>query len=138
MYSDSLEARRFSLTLIGIFSVTALLLALAGIYGVISYSVAQRTREIGVRMTLGASSREVLAMILKEGALTGAVGIAAGLLGAFAVTRWLQSQLFEVSATDPLTLVFVSVLLVLISLVACGIPALRATRIDPTVALRSE
>ncbi|MGB7434177.1 MAG: ABC transporter permease [Candidatus Acidiferrum sp.] len=138
VYSDSLEARRFSLTLIGIFSVTALLLALAGIYGVISYSVAQRTREIGVRMTLGASSREVLAMILKEGALTGAVGIAAGLLGAFAVTRWLQSQLFEVSATDPLTLVFVSVLLVLISLVACGIPALRATRIDPTVALRSE
>lgn len=138
VYSGSLEARRFSLTLIAIFSLTALLLALAGIYGVISYSVAQRTREIGVRMTLGASTREVLAMILKEGALTGAIGIAAGLLGAFAVTRWLQSQLFEVSAADPLTLFFVSLLLVLISLVACGLPALRATRIDPTVALRSE
>jgi putative ABC transport system permease protein len=138
VYSGSLEARRFSLTLIAIFSLTALLLALAGIYGVISYSVAQRTREIGVRMTLGASTREVLAMILKEGALTGAIGIAAGLLGSFAVTRWLQSQLFEVSATDPLTLFFVSLLLVLISLVACGLPALRATRIDPSIALRSE
>ena len=138
VYSGSLEARRFSLTLIGIFSLTALLLALAGIYGVISYSVAQRTREIGVRMTLGASTREVLAMVLEEGALTGAIGIAAGLFGAFAVTHWLQSQLFEVSATDPVTLFFVSLLLVLISLVACGLPALRATRIDPTIALRSE
>jgi putative ABC transport system permease protein len=138
VYSGSLEARRFSLTLIGIFSVTAVLLALAGIYGVISYSVAQRTREIGVRMTLGASTREVLGMILKEGALTGAIGIAAGLFGAFAVTRWLQSQLFEISATDPLTLFFVSLLLVMVSLVACGLPALRAARIDPTIALRSE
>jgi putative ABC transport system permease protein len=138
VYSGSLEARRFSLTLIGIFSLTALLLALAGIYGVISYSVAQRTREIGVRMTLGASAREVLAMILKQGAITGAIGIGAGLLGSFAVTRWLQSQLFQVSPTDPLTLIFVSLLLVLVSLAACGIPALRATRIDPVTALRSE
>jgi putative ABC transport system permease protein len=138
VYSGSLEARRFSLTLIGIFSFTALLLALAGIYGVISYSVAQRTREIGVRMTLGASTREVLAMILKEGALTGAIGVAVGLFGAFAVTHWLQSQLFEVSATDPLTLFLVSLLLISISLVACSLPALRATRIDPTIALRSE
>jgi len=138
VYSSSLDARRFSLTLVGIFSGVAFLLALAGIYGMISYSVAQRTREIGVRMALGATAREVLAMVLKQGALTGIAGIALGLLGAFVVTRWLQSQLFEVSPTDPLTLVAVSVLLILVSLAACWIPARRATRIDPVIALRCE
>jgi putative ABC transport system permease protein len=138
VYSSSLEARRFSLTLIGIFSLTALLLALAGIYGVISYSVAQRTREIGVRMTLGATTREVLAMVLRQSAFTGVVGVGAGLLGSFVLTRWLQSQLFEVSPTDPLTLGVVSLLLILVSLAACWIPARRATRVDPVIALRCE
>lgn len=137
-YSASLSARRFSLTLVGIFSATALALALAGIYGVISYSVAQRTREIGVRMALGATTREVLAMIFKQSAFTGGLGVAIGLLGTFMLTRWLQSQLFEVSPTDPLTLTAVSVLLILVSLAACWIPARRATRIDPVIALRCE
>jgi len=137
-YSASLSARRFSLTLVSIFSITALVLALAGIYGVISYSVAQRTREIGLRMALGATTREVLGMIFKQSALTGGLGIAVGLLGTFAVTRWLQSQLFEVSPTDPLTLAVVSALLILVSLAACWIPARRATRIDPVIALRCE
>jgi ABC-type antimicrobial peptide transport system permease subunit len=138
VYSSSLDARRFSLTLVAIFSAVAFLLALAGIYGVISYSVAQRTREIGVRMALGATTREVLAMVLKQGARTGAIGIFFGLLGAFAVTRWLQSQLFEISPTDPATLVIVSLALLLVSLAACAIPGRRATRIDPVIALRCE
>ena len=138
VYSASLAARRFSLTLVGVFSFAALLLALAGIYGVISYSVSQRTREIGVRMALGATTREVLLMVLKQGALTGAIGIAAGLAGSFAITRLLRSQLFEISPTDPLTLAGVSLLLLVISLAACAIPGRRATQIDPVVALRCE
>jgi putative ABC transport system permease protein len=138
VYSESLDARRFSLTLVAIFSAVAFLLALAGIYGVISYSVAQRTREIGVRMALGASTREVLAMILKQGALTGGIGIFFGLLGALAITRWLQSQLFEISPTDPATLAIVSLVLLLVSLAACAIPGRRASRIDPVIALRCE
>jgi ABC-type antimicrobial peptide transport system permease subunit len=138
VYSASLEARRFSLTLVTIFSMVALLLALAGIYGVISYSVAQRTREIGVRMALGASPGEVLGMVLKQGAITGAMGIFVGILGSLALTRWLQSQLFEVSATDPTTFLGLAFLLLLISLTACSIPGRRAARVDPMVALRYE
>lgn len=138
VYSASLEARRFSLTLVGIFSLAALLLALAGIYGVISYSVAQRTREIGVRMALGATTRQVLTMVLKQGAITGAIGILVGILGSLALTRWLQSQLFEVSPTDPATFLGVALLLVLVSLAACWIPGRRATRVDPMEALRYE
>jgi putative ABC transport system permease protein len=138
VYSSSLEARRFSLTLVGIFSITALLLAIAGIYGVISYAVAQRTREIGVRMALGASPREVLGMVLRQGAVTGAIGIGVGVLGSLALTRWLQSQLFEVSATDPATFLGVASLLIVVSLAACWIPGRRATRIDPMEALRYE
>ena len=138
VYSASIGARRFSLTLVAIFSLTALLLATAGIYGVISYSVAQRTREIGVRMALGATAREILAMVLKQGALTGAIGISAGILGSLVLTRWLQSQLFEVSPTDPVTFLGVALLLILVSLAACWIPGRRATRVDPMVALRYE
>jgi putative ABC transport system permease protein len=138
VYSASVGARQFSVTLVAIFSLAALLLALAGIYGVFSYFVAQRTREIGVRMALGATTRQVVGMILRQGALTAAIGIVAGLLGSFAVSRWLQSQLFELSPTDPSTLLGVSILLVLVSLAACGVPALRATRIDPVIALRCE
>jgi putative ABC transport system permease protein len=138
VYSESLDPRRFSLTLVSIFSAVAFLLALAGIYGVISYSVAQRTREIGVRMALGATTREVVAMVLKQGARTGVIGIACGLLGSFVVTRWLQSQLFEISPTDPATLAIVSLVLLVVSLAACAIPGRRATRIDPIQALRCE
>jgi len=138
VYSASLEARRFSLTLIGMFSVIAVLLASAGIYGVISYSVAQRTREIGVRMALGATTREVLIMVLKQSLITGAIGISVGLFGCFALTRLLQSQLFEISPSDPITLCGVSILLLMVSLAACSIPGRRAARIDPATALRCE
>lgn len=138
VYSASLEARRFSLTLISIFSLTALVLAIAGIYGVISYSVAQRTREIGVRMALGASTHEVLGMVLRQSAITGVIGVLVGLGGCLALTRLLQSQLFEISPSDPLTLAGVSLVLLVVSLIACSIPGRRATRIDPASALRCE
>ena len=138
IYSASLGARRFSLTLGAIFAGAALLLAIAGIYGVTSYSVAQRTREIGVRIALGATPGQVLGMVLRQAALTGLAGVLAGVAGALAVTRWLQSQLFEVKAADPLTLVCVAGLLIAVSLSACWIPGRRATRVDPMVALRYE
>jgi putative ABC transport system permease protein len=138
VYAASFDARRFSLTLVTIFSGVALLLAVAGIYGVISYSVAQRTREIGVRMALGASTGEVLGMVIKQGAITGTIGIFVGILGALALTRWLQSQLFEVSPSDPTTFLGLAFLLLLTSLAACWIPGRRAGRVDPMVALRYE
>jgi cell division protein FtsX len=138
IFSASLEARRFSLILVGIFSLTALVLALTGIYGVTAYAVAQRTREIGVRMALGASKREILAMVLRQGALTGGIGVSLGILGALALTRWLRSQLFGVSPTDPATFLGVALLLALVSLLACWIPGRRAARVDPMVALRYE
>jgi cell division protein FtsX len=138
IFAASLGARRFSLVLVGVFSATALLLAMAGIYGVTAYTVAQRTREIGVRMALGASRSNVLGMVLKQGAITGIVGIGGGVLGALALTRWLQSQLFGVSATDPATFAGVALILILVSLAACWIPGRRAARVDPMVALRYE
>jgi predicted permease len=138
IFSASLEARRFSLILVGIFSLTALVLALTGIYGVTAYAVAQRTREIGVRMALGASKREILAMVLRQGALTGGIGVSLGVVGALGLTRWLRSQLFGVSPTDPATFLGVALLLALVSLLACWIPGRRAARVDPMVALRYE
>ena len=138
VYSASLETRRFSLTLVGVFSLTALILAMAGIYGVTSYSVAQRVREIGVRMALGASAREVLGMVLRQGALTSAIGVATGVVGSLILTRWIQSQLFGVSATDPATFVAVALLMLVVSLAACLVPARQAAAVDPAVALRYE
>ena len=138
IFSSSLEARRFSLILVGIFSLTALVLALTGIYGVTAYAVAQRTREIGVRMALGASRQGILGMVLKQGAITGGIGVGLGVLGALALTRWMQSQLFGVSATDPATFLGVALLLILVSLIACWIPGRLAARVDPVVALRYE
>jgi ABC-type antimicrobial peptide transport system permease subunit len=138
IFSASLEARRFSLILVGIFSLTALVLALTGIYGVTAYAVAQRTREIGVRMALGASRQGILGMVLKQGAITGAIGVGLGVVGALALTRWMQSQLFGVSATDPATFLGVALLLILVSLIACWIPGRLAARVDPMVALRYE
>ena len=137
-FAASLGARRFSLLLVGIFSATALLLALAGIYGVTAYTVAQRTREIGVRMALGASRGTVLGMVLKQGMITGTLGVGTGILGSLALTRWLQSQLFGVSPTDPATFAGVALILILVSLAACWIPGRRAARVDPRVALRYE
>jgi predicted permease len=138
VYSASLGSRRFNVILTGFFGITALLLATAGVFGVMAYSVAQRTREIGVRMALGASARGVLGMVLGQAAATAAVGVVIGIAGAFALTRWLESQLFGVSPTDPPTFVAVAVLLILVSLAACYIPARRATKVDPLVALRYE
>jgi ABC-type antimicrobial peptide transport system permease subunit len=138
IYSASLGSRRFNVILIGFFGIAALLLATAGVFGVMAYSVSRRTREIGVRVALGASSREVLGMILGQGMRTILIGVAIGLVGALALTRSVQSLLFGVTPTDPLTFAAVILLLMGAALLACYIPARRATKVDPMVALRYE
>lgn len=138
VFSASLESRRFSLTVMSIFSATALMLALAGIYGVISYSVTRRTREFGVRIAMGASTRNVVALVLGEGMRPVVVGILIGIAGGLALMRTIQSLLFNVSANDPLTYAAVAALLVLVAALACFVPAWRATRVDPLVALHYE
>jgi putative ABC transport system permease protein len=138
VYSASLGSRRFNVILIGFFGITALLLAIAGVFGVMAYSVSRRTREIGVRIALGARSGDVLRMILSQGLRTVFIGVAIGIAGSLALTRTVESLLFGVTATDPLTLCGVTLLLVVAALLACYIPARRATRVDPLVALRYE
>jgi predicted permease len=138
VFSASLKTRRFNLTLVGVFAATALLLAVAGIYGVMAYSVARRTHEMGVRIALGASAPDVLRLVLSQAMLTTVVGVAVGIAGAFVLTRAMQSLLFGVSATDPVTLAGVALLLSFAALLACYIPARRATKVDPMVALRYE
>jgi putative ABC transport system permease protein len=138
LVADSLTAKRVALLLLGIFAVAALALAAVGLYGVISYSVAQRTREIGIRMALGASAGDVLGMVLRQGMKLVAAGVAAGLLTAFGLTRLMSKLLFGVSATDPVTMAVVSLVLATVAVVASFIPARRATRVDPIVALRYE
>jgi putative ABC transport system permease protein len=138
VYSASLGSRRFNVILIGFFGITALLLATAGVFGVMAYSVSRRTREIGVRVALGAASRDVLRMIMGQGLRTIFVGVAVGIAGSLALTRTVASLLFGVTATDPLTFSGVTLLLVGAALLACYIPARRATKVDPMVALRYE
>jgi len=134
----SVQGRRFSLILIGSFALTALLLSVVGIYGVMAYTVAQRTREIGIRIALGAQRSEVLVQMMRQGGVLVLYGIAVGVVASAALTRFLSSMLFGVTPTDPATFVFVVVLLVGVSLLACWIPARRAMNVDPIIALRHE
>jgi putative ABC transport system permease protein len=134
----SIAGRRSNMLLLGVFALIALLLTAVGVYGVISYSVAQRTQEIGIRIALGAQSRDVMALVVGNGMRLVLMGIAIGLAGAFALTRWIASMLFDVSTTDPLTFIVIALLLALVAMLACWIPARRATKVDPLVALRHE
>jgi putative ABC transport system permease protein len=138
LLSHSLSPRRFSAVLIGVLAGLALALSAVGIYGVMSYTVGQRTQEIGIRMALGAQPSSMLVLILGRGTRLALAGIATGVLGALALTRFLSSLLFEVQAKDPLTFAGVAVLLMAVALAACYIPARRAMKVDPMVALRYE
>jgi putative ABC transport system permease protein len=138
VFSSSLSARQFNLTLLAAFAATALFLAVAGIYGVMAYTVARRTREIGVRMALGATAGDVLRLVLAQGLWTTVIGVASGIAGSFALSRTMHSLLFEVNAADPVTLLACALFLAGVSLLACWIPARRAVRVDPIVALRYE
>jgi len=136
--ADSLAAKRFAMVLLGVFAALAVLLSSIGIYGVISYVVGQRTHEIGIRMALGAERGSVLRMILQQAGKMVLLGVVVGLAAALALTRLMASMLFEVSAHDPLTFLGVAVLLGAVALTACYLPARRATRVDPIIALRYE
>jgi ABC-type antimicrobial peptide transport system permease subunit len=138
IFSASTSGRRFNLLLFGIFAGAALLLAIAGIYGVLAYSVARRTREMGVRMALGATAGNVMRLVLGQAAVTTAIGVFLGLVGSFILMRSLQSMLYEVGAADPLTFAAVAFLLLGVALLAAYLPARRATKVDPIVALRYE
>ena len=136
--ADSTKSTRFFSQLLGAFAVVALLLAAIGIYGTIAYSVGERTREIGVRIALGAQRQQVLTLVLNQGLRLASVGIAIGLVVSFVATPILSSVLYGVTAHDPVTLILVSLLLIGVSLLAAYIPGLRATRVDPMVSLRCE
>jgi putative ABC transport system permease protein len=138
LYTRSLAPVSFTLFMLGTAGAVALLLGAVGLYAVIAYSVAQRTREIGIRMALGAQRKNVVRLFLREGMSFILVGLPVGLAGAFALTRLLSSLLFGVKASDPPTFASAAVVLVLVAFAACHIPARRALRIDPMVALKSE
>jgi len=134
--ANSLADRRFSMILLEIFALVALVLASIGLYGVISYLVGQRTHELGIRLALGAQRRHLLGLILNHGMKLALIGVALGLVGAFVLTRFMAQMLYGVSATDPMTFIFIAILVTVVAVVACIVPARRATKVDPLVALR--
>jgi putative ABC transport system permease protein len=137
-FADSVASTRLTTTLATVFAVTALLLTSVGIYGVLAYTVASRTKEIGVRMAMGATRRSVIGLVLREGMTWAGIGILAGLTGAFAAAGLIATLLFDVPARDPVTFATVGSAVALVALMACSIPAARAVRIDPTTAMRTE
>jgi putative ABC transport system permease protein len=136
--SDATSDSKFISVMLGVFALIALLLGAMGIYGVISYSVGQRTREIGVRMALGAQRPDVLRLVLAQGMKLALFGVATGGVAALGLTRLMKGMLFGVNATDPMTFAVIAVLLTLVAALACWIPARRAIRVDPMIALRCE
>lgn len=136
--SRSIWQPRLYAILFGIFAAVALLLAVVGIYGVMSYSVMQRTHDVGIRMAIGAQVSDVLRLILNQGLKLTLIGIAIGLVSAFGLTRWMKSLLFGVKPFDPWTFAVIALVLLVVALVACLIPGHRATKVDPLVALRCE
>jgi len=138
LFAASIARSRFSTLLLAIFAGVAMVLASVGIYGVMSYTVTQRTHEMGIRLALGAQPLDVLRLIVGRGMLLAFTGVALGVGGAFALTRLLESLLFNVSATDPLTFASIAIIVVVIALLSCYIPARRASRVDPAIALRYE
>jgi putative ABC transport system permease protein len=138
MIANSMAQRRFSMLLLGIFAAVALALAAVGLYGVMAYSVMQRRHEIGIRMALGAQPRQVFKIVVGQGMLLALIGLAIGLGTAYVVTRWMSHLLFGVGATDPAVFAMIAGVLTVVALAACYLPARRATRVDPMVALRYE
>ena len=138
LVASSLTPQRFYAAVIGMFAAIAVLLSAVGLYGVLAYAVEQRTREFGVRTALGARSRDVLAIVLRQGLLLTGIGIGIGLMGAIALTRYVEGMLYDVRPLDPPTYVAVAVLFTAVTSVASYLPARRATRIDPMTALRCE
>jgi putative ABC transport system permease protein len=138
LVTRSIADRKFLLALMGVFAVLALILTVVGLYGVISYLVNQRTQEIGIRMALGAQMHDILRMVLKQGMVLVMVGVVIGLAACWILTRLITKLLYETSATDPVTFLSIAVLLIVVALLACYIPARRATKVDPLDALRYE
>ena len=138
VFADAVARPRFLTTLLGVFAALALVLAAIGTYGILSYAVAERRQEIGIRLALGASRGSVLQMVLKHGLTLAAIGLVLGLAASVALTRFLQAQLFNVEPTDPVTMAGVTLFITVVALVACLVPARKATLVDPMVVLRRD